>query len=60
MLRHTAAVHMAEAGVPMTRISQFLGHSNTGITERAYARFAPDHLRDAADVVDFTKLRKVR
>jgi integrase len=58
-LRHTAAVHMAAAGVPMSQISQYLGHSNTAITERVYARFAPDHLRNAADVLDFTpKIRE--
>ena len=52
-LRHTGAVHMVAGGVPMRKISQFMGHSNTQITERTYARFAPDHLRDAADIVDF-------
>lgn len=53
VLRHTAGVHMAAAGVPMSRISQYMGHSNTSVTERVYARFAPDHLRDAANVLDF-------
>lgn len=56
-LRHTAAVHLAEAGVPMSRISQYLGHSNTAITERVYARFAPDHLREEAEILDFTRVR---
>ena len=60
VFRHTAAVHMAEAGVPMGEISQYLGHSNVQITERVYARFSPDHLRKAADVVDFTRVRGVR
>jgi integrase len=60
VLRHTAGVHMAAGGVPMHKISQYLGHSNTAVTERVYARFAPDHMRDAADVLDFGKLRKVR
>lgn len=55
-LRHTAAVWMASAGRPMERISQYLGHSNTSITERVYARFAPDHLREEAAVLD-TALR---
>lgn len=58
-LRHTAAVHLAAAGIPMSRISQYLGHSNTSITEKVYARFAPDHLREEAAVLDFTKPRKV-
>lgn len=52
-LRHTAAVHMAAAGRPMSRISQFLGHSNTSQTEKVYARFAPDHLREEAAILDF-------
>ena len=60
VLRHTAGVHMAAAGVPMTRISQFMGHSNTATTERVYARFAPDHMADAAAALDFGKLRVVQ
>ncbi|WP_390923860.1 tyrosine-type recombinase/integrase [Parasedimentitalea psychrophila] len=59
VFRHTSAVHMAEAGVPMSEISQYLGHSNVAITERVYARFSPDYLRKAADVVDFTMIRSV-
>lgn len=60
VLRHTAAVHMAEAGVPMDEISQYLGHSNTRVTASVYARFSPEHLRRAADVLDFAKVRKVQ
>lgn len=60
VLRHTAAVRMAAAGVPMPRISQFLGHSNTSVTERTYARFAPDHLSDAAAALDIGHLRVVK
>lgn len=60
VLRHTAAVHMAEAGVPMDEIAQYLGHSDVRITASVYARFSPDHLRRAADVLDFSKLRAVR
>lgn len=60
VLRHTAAVHMAAGGVPMSKISQYLGHSNTTITERTYARFAPDHLADAAEILNFGTLRSVQ
>jgi integrase len=60
VLRHTAAVHLAAAGVAMERISQYLGHSNTAITARVYARFAPDHLREEAAILDFTKVRQVQ
>lgn len=56
-LRHTAAVHMAAGGVPMTQIAQMLGHNDSRITERVYARFSPDHLRAAADVLDFGKVK---
>lgn len=47
VLRHTAAVWMAEAGVPMAEIAQVLGHDDDRITQRVYARFSPDHLRGA-------------
>jgi len=53
VFRHTAAVWMAEAGVPMEEISQYLGHSSVEITRRVYARFSPDHLRSAAAALDF-------
>ena len=60
-LRHTAGVRMAAAGVPMQKISQYMGHTSTAVTERVYARFAPDHLRDAARALDLpVKLRVVR
>lgn len=52
VLRHTAAVWLAEAGVPMPEIAQYLGHRDSRTTERVYARFSPDHLRGAADVLD--------
>jgi len=55
VLRHTAAVHLAASGVPMQKISQYLGHSSTAVTERVYARFAPDHLRAEAEILDFTQ-----
>lgn len=59
-LRHTAAVHMAAAGIPMSKIAQYLGHTSTQVTERCYARFAPDHMRDAAEVLDFGQIRRMR
>lgn len=53
VLRHTAAVHMAEAGVSMDEIAQYLGHSDTRITASTYARYSPDHLRKAARALEF-------
>lgn len=47
-LRHTAAVWMAEAGIPMVQIAQYLGHRDSRITERVYARFSPGFLAEAA------------
>lgn len=52
-LRHSAAVWMAESGVRMDEIAQFLGHSDPRITYRVYARFSPDYLRKAASALDF-------
>jgi integrase len=52
LLRHTAAVLMAENGVPMSEISQYLGHNSTETTERVYARYSPDYLRRAAGVLN--------
>lgn len=48
ILRHTAASWMAEADVPMFDISRYLGHSDTRITERRYAKLSPSHLKRAA------------
>jgi len=52
-LRHTAAVWMAEDGVPMDEIAQYLGHTNSNVTFSVYARFSPTHLRKAARSLDF-------
>ena len=49
MLRHSAAVWLAEDGHSMEEIAQFLGHGDTKITTRVYARFSPTHLRSLAD-----------
>lgn len=52
VLRHTAAVWLAEGGTKMEEIAQYLGHSDLKTTRRVYARFSPDHLREAADLLD--------
>lgn len=51
VLRHTAAVWMAEAGIPMSEIAQYLGHTSTAVTERTYARYSPEYLRRASDAI---------
>ena len=52
-LRHTAAVWMAEDGVPFEEIAQYLGHSSPAVTFRVYARFSPTHLRRASKSLEF-------
>lgn len=52
VLRHTAGVWMAQAGVPMAEISQYMGHTTTAVTERVYARFHPDYLRRAGGALE--------
>ncbi|RYC34056.1 site-specific integrase [Lichenibacterium minor] len=53
VFRHTAAVWMAEGGVPMEEIAQFLGHRDVTVTRKVYARFSPEYLRKAAESLDF-------
>lgn len=53
VLRHTAAVHMAEGGIPMEEIASYLGHRNVNVTRNVYARFSPEHLKDAAAVLEY-------
>jgi integrase len=52
-LRHTAAVWMAEDGVPFEEIAQYLGHSSTKVTFSVYARFSPTHLQRASKSLEF-------
>lgn len=56
VLRHSAAVWMAEAGHPMAEISQYLGHGDSRITEKVYARYTPNHLRGAASALEFDEI----
>ncbi|MCJ8336015.1 MAG: hypothetical protein MJH10_17550 [Epibacterium sp.] len=43
---------------PLEKVSQYLGHSNTQITYKTYARFLPNQMQDAAEVLDFMNFRK--
>src|ERR1700730_8267087 len=56
VLRHSAAVHMAEDDVSMEKIAQFLGHSNVNTTRKIYARFSPSYLKDAAAALELDDL----
>ncbi len=59
LLFATAGRVGAVLGLTWERVNmeQYLGHSNTAITFSTYGRFAPDHLTEAAEVLDFVKLR---
>ena len=52
MLRHSAAVWLAEDGHSMAEIAQFLGHDDVKTTAKVYARFSPTHLRKLAASLD--------
>lgn len=54
-IRHSVAVRMLAAGTPIEKVSQYLGHSNIQITQKTYARFMPEHLADAAEILDLTR-----
>lgn len=56
-LRHTAAVTMLASGIPLEKVSQVLGHSNTAITFSTYGRYLPEHMQDAVNVLDFMNLK---
>lgn len=55
VLRHTAGVWMAEAGVPMAEIAQYMGHTDLQTTYRVYARFSPTHLQRAANTLQIVR-----
>lgn len=50
-LRHSAAVYMAEDGLSMDEIAQFLGHSSPTVTFRTYARYSPGYLQRGTDAI---------
>ncbi len=50
-LRHTGAVWAAENGVSMAELAQFMGHDDDRTTQKHYARFSPEHLRNVANAI---------
>lgn len=54
IFRHTAAVWMAQAGVPMVEICEFLGHTSINTTIKHYARHGPAHLRAASAALELS------
>lgn len=51
-LRHTAATHMAAAGIPLHIVKDQLGHSQIALTSNTYAHAVPTALRDASDALE--------
>lgn len=43
---------MAEAGVPIEEIAQYLGHSNPNVTRSTYSQFSPEYLQKAAGALN--------
>jgi integrase len=52
-LRHTAASHMVQDGVPLIMVARNLGHSTTRMCEKHYVHLAPSHVRETIQ----TKMR---
>lgn len=55
-IRHSSAVAMVSNGVTLEKVAQYLGHSNVAIIYQTYARFTPDHLQDAVEILDFVQI----
>jgi integrase len=60
VFRHSAARAMAEDGISMPEIAAYLGHSNTAMTIKVYARFSPTYLRKAAASLDLNLMGQVQ
>lgn len=54
-LRHTAGVYMAQAGVPLEQIAEYMGHTSIETTRKHYAKFHPDHLRAASGALEIIR-----
>lgn len=52
ILRHTGASWQVMEGVPIEDVSFYLGHKNIQTTYKHYAKFAPNYLRKAANVLN--------
>lgn len=54
--RHTFAVQSLNNGIPMSMVSQFLGHSSSEITEKVYAHFIPAKMLDELSKINLPSL----
>ncbi|WP_232617720.1 tyrosine-type recombinase/integrase [Pseudooceanicola antarcticus] len=59
-LRHSTAVMLLSAGIPIEKVAQVLGHSNISVTYSAYGRYLPEHLQDAVIVLDFPSISEMK
>ena len=50
-MRHSVASQLVSNGVSLQEVSRLLGHSSISITERVYAKYAPDYTRRASDAM---------
>ncbi len=58
VLRHTVASAATEAGVPMLKISRFLGHRDQATTEKIYSKTSPGFTSEVANVVSIRRGKK--
>tara|TARA_R110000796_G_scaffold9530_3_gene32407 strand:- start:89 stop:940 length:852 start_codon:yes stop_codon:yes gene_type:complete len=49
VLRHTVASHLVMDGAPLIDVSRLLGHKDSRITEKVYAKFSPDYLKTVTE-----------
>ncbi len=49
VLRHTVASHLVMDGAPLIDVSRLLGHKDSRITEKVYAKFSPDYLKTVSE-----------
>jgi integrase len=57
IFRRTAGVWMAQAGVPMSEICEYMGHTSINTTIKHYAKYGPEHLRKASGALDLSGSR---
>ena len=57
-LRRTFGSWLAQAGVPIDRVSKLLRHGDVGLTARVYAHLRPGDLADAAATLDGYELSR--
>jgi integrase len=60
VLRHSAAVWLAQDGHDIRKIAAFLGHSDEATTKKVYARFQPDYLDDLAKSLEVGPARPTK